>query len=195
MHHLMIALIVASSVFLQGYTSDALATVEPGAQKVVLVTGASSGIGKLISETLAAEGYLVYAGARKEADLKALNSIENIRSIRLDVTIQEEIDKAVDVIHDEAGGLDALVNNAGVLFAGPNIEVDIERVKWLFDVNVFGVHRMTRAFAPMLIESGGRIANIGSVMTDGVRRPSPMRGQAWTSSHGGGMTCSSNFTF
>jgi NAD(P)-dependent dehydrogenase (short-subunit alcohol dehydrogenase family) len=159
MRRLLIGILIA----LYSYYAPVLASAAEHSQKSVLVTGASSGIGKKIAHTLAAKGYRVYAGARKPADLKALNSIENIRSIRLDVTVQEEIDAAVDIIRNESGGLYGLVNNAGVLFAGPNIEVDIEQVKWLFDVNVFGVHRVTRAFAAMLIESGGRIVNIGSI--------------------------------
>ena len=163
MHRLMIVWVVMSSVLFQGYAANALGTEERAEQKVILVTGASSGIGRMIAETLATEGYLVYAGARKDADLKALNSIDNIRSIRLDVTVPQEIAAAVETIGNEAGGLNGLVNNAGVLFAGPNIENDMERVKWLFEVNVFGVQRVTQAFAPMLIDSGGRIANIGSV--------------------------------
>jgi NAD(P)-dependent dehydrogenase (short-subunit alcohol dehydrogenase family) len=152
-------LVIGILIALNSYYAPVLASTAEHSQKSVLVTGASSGIGKNIAHTLAAKGYRVYAGARKPADLKALNSIENIRSIRLDVTIQEEIDAAVDFIRNESGGLYGLVNNAGVLFAGPNIEVDIEQVKWLFDVNVFGVHRVTRAFAAMLIEGGGRIVN------------------------------------
>ena len=58
-------------------------------QKAVLVTGASTGIGRKITEVLAANGYFVYAGARKRKDLDALNEITNVQSIRLDVTIQE----------------------------------------------------------------------------------------------------------
>ena len=66
-------------------------------QKAVLVTGASTGIGRKITEVLAANGYFVYAGARKQKDLDDLNEIENVQSIRLDVTIQEEIDAAPEM--------------------------------------------------------------------------------------------------
>ena len=74
------------------------AQVGTGQQKAVLVTGASTGIGRTITEVLAANGYFVYAGARKEQDLRDLNAIENVQSIRLDVTIQDEIDAAVETI-------------------------------------------------------------------------------------------------
>ncbi len=132
-------------------------------QKAVLVTGASSGIGRMITERLASDGYFVYAGARKQKDLDALNEIENVQSIRIDVTIQEEIDAAVDVVREGGRGLHGLVNNAGVIITGPSIEVDVEKVEWLFDVNVFGVYRVTQAFAPLIIESKGRITTIGSI--------------------------------
>ena len=135
----------------------------PDGQKAVLVTGASTGIGRKIAETLAANGYFVYAGARKQKDLDALNEIENIQSIRLDVTIQAEIDAAVETVREGGRGLYGLVNNAGVAIGGPLIEVDEEELKWLFDVNVFGPYRITQAFAPLIIEQQGRITTIGSI--------------------------------
>ncbi len=131
--------------------------------KAVLVTGASTGIGRKITEVLAANGYFVYAGARKQGDLDALNEIENVQSIRLDVTIQEEIDAAVETVRKGGRGLFGLVNNAGVVIAGPLIEVDEDDLAWLFDVNVFGPYRITQAFAPFIIESKGRITNISSI--------------------------------
>ena len=132
-------------------------------RQAVLVTGASGGIGRNVAEALAADCYFVYAGARKQVDLDALNAIENVQAIRLDVTVQEDIDSAVRTIRSEGRGLYALINNAGVLITGPSAEVELEKVKWLFDVNVFGVYRVTQAFAPLVIESKGRILNIGSI--------------------------------
>ena len=134
-----------------------------GASKAVLVTGASSGIGRRIAETLAANGYFVFAGARKLEDIEALNKIPNMQGIRLDVTVQSDVDAAVSTVRESGRGLHGLVNNAGVLITGPSTEVDVEKVKWLFDVNVFGVYRVTKAFAPLIIESKGRIAMIGSI--------------------------------
>lgn len=132
-------------------------------QQAVLVTGASSGIGRKIAEVLAQNGYFVYAGARKQQDLDDLNAIENIEAIRIDVTRQDEIDAAVDTVRAGGRGLYGLVNNAGVIIVGPSIEVDVESVEWLFNVNVFGVYRVTKAFAPLIIESKGRISTIGSI--------------------------------
>ena len=133
------------------------------ARKAVLITGASTGIGRLTAERLAEAGYFVYAGARKQEDLDALNSIENIMAVRLDVTIQEEIDAAVELIQSEGHGLWGLVNNAGVNHIDPLVESEEWSMNFVFDVNVFGVVRVTRAFAPLIIESKGRIVNISSI--------------------------------
>jgi NAD(P)-dependent dehydrogenase (short-subunit alcohol dehydrogenase family) len=132
-------------------------------QKAVLVTGASSGIGRYITERLAAEGFFVYAGARKEADIDELDAIDNVRALRLDVTVQEEIDAAVEAVREGGRGLFGLVNNAGVYIGGPATDVPVEELEWIMDVNVFGVYRVTKAFAPMIIESKGRITTIGSI--------------------------------
>jgi NAD(P)-dependent dehydrogenase (short-subunit alcohol dehydrogenase family) len=133
------------------------------AQKAVLVTGASTGIGRKITEDLAGRGIFVYAGARKDSDIKELNAIDNVKAIRLDVTIQEEIDAAVETIAKEGRGLYGLVNNAGVAIVAPLIEVDEGELDFLFDVNIYGPYRITKAFSPMLIESKGRISTISSI--------------------------------
>jgi len=132
-------------------------------QKAILVTGASTGIGRNLAETLAAEGHFVYAGARKQSDIDALSAIENIQGIRLDVTVQEEIDAAVATITGAGRGLYGLVNNAGVLVIGPMIEVSEDDMQFQMDVNVFGPYRVTKAFAPLIIESKGRITTTGSI--------------------------------
>lgn len=145
------------------FASDTNAKPDASAQKAILITGASSGNGKMLAETLAAKGYFVYAGARKDKDLKALNAINNIQSIRLDVTIQSEIDAAVSTITKAGRGLYALVNNAGVGLMAPLIEAEENDLNFIFDVNVYGPYRMSKAFAPLIIESKGRIVNIGSI--------------------------------
>jgi len=117
----------------------------------------------MAAEHLAANGYYVYAGARKASDIEELNKIENIQAVRLDVTIQEEIDAAVAHIRSEGRGLWGLVNNAGVNVVGPLIEFADEDFDFLFDVNVRGVFSVTKAFAPLVIESRGRIVNISSI--------------------------------
>lgn len=131
--------------------------------KAILVTGASTGIGRNIAETLAANGYFVYAGARKEKDLAELDAIENIQSVRLDVTVQGEIDAAVKTVRKGGRGLYGLVNNAGVAILAPLIEVEEDELDFQFDVNVYGPYRITRAFAPLIMEAKGRITTIGSI--------------------------------
>jgi len=136
---------------------------EDSAQEAILITGASSGIGRNTAEALAANGYFVYAGARKQADLEALNKIPNIQAVPLDVTRQDEIDAAVETVRAGGKGLYGLVNNAGVLILGPITEIDEDQLAWIFDVNLMGVYRVTKAFAPLIIESKGRIINISSI--------------------------------
>ena len=132
-------------------------------QRAVLVTGASSGIGREITETLARQGHYVYAGARKQKDMDALNALENVEAVRLDVTVQEDIDKAVQQVKDGGKGLYGIVNNAGIFLGGPIIETPVDELNWIMDVNVAGVYRVTQAFAPLVIESKGRITTIGSI--------------------------------
>ena len=150
-------------VTLWALTGLAQVQADEADQKAVLITGATTGIGRMAAERLAANGYFVYAGARKPADMKALNKIENVQAIRLDVTVQEEIDAAVKHIRSEGRGLWGLVNNAGVNVVGPLIEFDDEDFDFLFAVNVRGVFSVTKAFAPLIIDSQGRIVNISSV--------------------------------
>ena len=160
---------IAIGLFVTGFSSHLLANADmnsgPGdhAQKTILVTGASTGLGRMLAESLASKGYFVYAGARKDKDLAALNAIENIQSVRLDVTIQSEIDAAVQEVTNANRGLYAIVNNAGVGLMAPLIELDEKDLDFIFDVNVYGPYRITRAFAPLLIESKGRVVNIGSI--------------------------------
>ncbi|MBX3146568.1 MAG: SDR family oxidoreductase [Gemmatimonadales bacterium] len=139
------------------------AAQNPSKQSAVLVTGASSGIGRKIAELLASKGHFVYAGARRQEDIDALSRIPNMQGIRLDVTSPSEIAAAVQTIRGAGRGLHGLVNNAGVAILAPLIEVDEKELSWLFDVNVYGPYRVTKAFAPLLIESKGRITTVGSI--------------------------------
>ena len=132
-------------------------------QRAVLITGASSGLGRAMAETMAAKGYFVYAGARKENDLEELNAIENIQAVRLDVNKQDQIDAAVKTIRNAGRGLYGLVNNAGVVVIAPLIEIDEKDFDFQMNVNVYGPYRITKAFAPLIIESKGRISIIGSI--------------------------------
>jgi NAD(P)-dependent dehydrogenase (short-subunit alcohol dehydrogenase family) len=136
----------------------------PGeSQKAVLVTGASTGIGRRITERLAADGYFVYAGARKDSDLAELNAIENVQALRLDVTKPDEIAAAVEAVTAAGRGLHGLVNNAGVAITGPFSDTQEEDFDFVMQVNVYGPYRVTKAFTPLIVAGKGRITTIGSI--------------------------------
>jgi len=142
---------------------------KPIVSKAVLVTGASSGIGRKITEHLAATGYLVYATARKDEDLKALGTIENVQPLRLDVTRPADIAAAVEAVTKAGRGLYGLVNNAGIATLGTITNMRMEEFDLTMKVNVYGPVMMIKAFAPLIIAGKGRIVNIGSPsgITDG----------------------------
>ena len=158
MRYLLTALIALP---LLGQAAEPAASEAP--VKAVLVTGASTGIGRNLTEHLAAAGYFVYAGARKDADLAALSKIKNVQAIKLDVTKQADVDAAVAEVTKAGRGLYGLVNNAGVATPGPASEMSMAEFDLTMQVNVYGPFRMAQAFRPLLIESKGRITNIGSI--------------------------------
>jgi len=134
-----------------------------GAQKAIVVTGASSGIGREVTERLAANGFFVYAGARAQKDLDELSAIKNVQGVRLDVTSAADIAAAVALVGKAGRGLYGVVNNAGVVVVAPMIEVEEKDLDFIFNVNMYGPYRITKAFAPMLLESKGRVVNISSL--------------------------------
>jgi NAD(P)-dependent dehydrogenase (short-subunit alcohol dehydrogenase family) len=160
-----LTLVFLAAILLDGHDKSRAATPtnEIKAQKAILVTGASTGLGRATTELLASSGYFVYAGARKDEDLAELNEIQNVQSLRLDVTSGEDIDAAVDIITRAGRGLYGLVNNAGVGVIWPLIEIDEDDFDFQMKVNVYGPYRVTKAFSPLIIESKGRITNISSV--------------------------------
>ena len=133
------------------------------APKAVLVTGASSGIGRRVTERLAEKGYFVYAGARSQKDLDDLAKLRNVQPLKLDVTVQADIDAAVATVTKAGRGLYGIVNNAGVAVAGPLIELDEKDLDFIFNVNIYGAFRITKAFAPLVIAAKGRVVNISSL--------------------------------
>jgi len=129
----------------------------------ILVTGASSGIGRTVTEFLSSRGYTVFAGVRKEADFATLSHLPYVTAIRLDVTDPDDIQKCVARLHSEGNSVYGLVNNAGVSDYRPLIDSSVEQLHRVFNVNLYGIHLVTRALVPFLIESKGRVINMSSV--------------------------------
>ena len=107
-------------------------------KKVILLTGASSGIGYQTAELLAKQGHMVYGAARRVEKMEALKEF-GVKPIRLDVTSQESIDEAVEAIIKAEGRIDVLVNNAGYGSYGAVEDVSMDEARKQFDVNIFGV--------------------------------------------------------
>jgi NAD(P)-dependent dehydrogenase (short-subunit alcohol dehydrogenase family) len=137
--------------------------------KTVLITGATSGIGRVTALHLAKEGHHVIATGRKAAELAKLAAeAEGLRleTLRLDVTSAESIAEAVAAVDRLTGGkgLDVLVNNAGFGVLGPSSEISDAELRRQYETNVFGLMSVTRAFLPKMRERRvGRIINVSSV--------------------------------
>src|SRR3984893_5250514 len=138
--------------------------------KTILITGASSGFGRLTAETLANSGHTVFAGFRSTDGVKkqiadALRQ-KNVEILTLDVTDQQSVDSAIaQLLKRSPGGLDVVVNNAGMASAGISEAFAPEQTRELFEVNVFGVQRMIRATVPLLrAKRAGILINVGSIL-------------------------------
>jgi NAD(P)-dependent dehydrogenase (short-subunit alcohol dehydrogenase family) len=154
------------------------ATKETPYMGAVVVTGASTGIGRATALRLDRLGFQVYAGVRKDADGKSLKSRAkgSLTPLRLDVTDDASIAAAAEVVAKALGeerGLCGLVNNAGIAVAGPLEFLPIEELRNQMDVNVIGQIAVTQAFLPLLRKGFGRIVNIGSI---GGRMAAPFLG-------------------
>ena len=138
--------------------------------KTVLVTGASSGFGRLTAEKLAGSGHKVFAGFRSVDGAKKQVADEltgkGIKVVQLDVVDQASVDRAVSQLLSDSGGqLDVVVNNAGIASAGVSETFTPEQARDLFEVNVFGVQRVLRATLPTLrAKHSGLVINVGSIL-------------------------------
>jgi len=138
--------------------------------KTILITGASSGFGRLTAEQLANSGHRVFAGFRSTDGAKKPVADElrgkKIEILRLDVTDQASVDSAVkQLLKTTNNQLDVVVNNAGMASAGISESFTAEQVREMFDVNVFGVQRVIRATLPALrAKRSGLVINIGSIL-------------------------------
>jgi NAD(P)-dependent dehydrogenase (short-subunit alcohol dehydrogenase family) len=152
------------------------AAVEQGASmaQTILVTGSNGGFGRLTVETLARQGYRVFAGMRAAAGKNA-PAAEELRAraqrerlalhiIEIDVTDNASVERAIAVIIETTGRLDVVVNNAGVSYSGPLEAFTLEQVRQQFETNVFSVLRVNRAVLPQMREQGsGLLLQMGSI--------------------------------
>jgi NAD(P)-dependent dehydrogenase (short-subunit alcohol dehydrogenase family) len=139
-------------------------------KKNILITGASSGFGRLTAERLAASGHAVFAGIRdsrgRNQTVAAELSKQTIEPVELDVTSDASVAAAVaQVLKKSKGALDVVINNAGVASAGVSEGFTPEQLRDLFEVNVFGVQRVLRSTLPVLRkQKNALIVNVGSIL-------------------------------
>lgn len=130
-------------------------------QKVVLVTGASSGIGRAVAEHLSGRGHRVF-GAQRRALAEPAGS--RVETVAMDVTEEASVQRAVTAVLQRAGRIDAVVNNAGNAIMGAVEDTSLEEAQAQLDTNFFGVLRVCRAVLPVMrAQGGGHIVNISSL--------------------------------
>jgi NAD(P)-dependent dehydrogenase (short-subunit alcohol dehydrogenase family) len=133
-------------------------------REAIVVTGASTGIGAAAAETLAKDGFVVFAGVRTDADAARLAALHpNLRPLRLDVTDRAQIAVAAEHVAASGFALRGLVNNAGVAVAGPLEFLPVDQLRRQFEINVFGAIEVSQAFLPLLRATRGRLVFVGSI--------------------------------
>jgi NADP-dependent 3-hydroxy acid dehydrogenase YdfG len=131
--------------------------------ELIVVTGASTGIGAATSKELARRGFHVLAGVRREVDAEALRSVDGIEPCILDITSDADVAAIADRVDRDWRPLRALVNNAGIAVNAPLEVLPIAEWRRQFDVNLFGHIAMTQALFPALLNSSGTVVNISSI--------------------------------
>ncbi|MGL6194458.1 MAG: SDR family NAD(P)-dependent oxidoreductase [Thermoguttaceae bacterium] len=144
-------------------------------EKVVLITGGSSGLGRIIADSFASAGAKLVLVALEKPDLeKAAAEISEsgaeVLPIHANITQQEDVDRVFSEVENRFGRLDVLVNNAGRTMRGKVLDTTPEQFQSLFDLNVLGTVRCTRAAAPMLLKNRGSVVNIGSLAAKSASR-------------------------
>ncbi len=136
----------------------------PNNKPVWFITGCSTGFGRELARHLLEAGYRTVVSARNPDDLKDLAGTGEALLLQLDVTDQQQVDAAVKSAEEKFGRIDVLVNNAGIGYFGAVEESEDAQVRWMFEVNVFGLGRMIRAVLPgMRKRRRGFIVNISSI--------------------------------
>ena len=131
--------------------------------KIILITGASSGIGFDATKILAQQGHKVYAAARRVELMEPLKTL-GVHVIRMDVTDEASMQQGVETVIKAEGRIDVLINNAGYGFFGAIETVPLEEARRQLEVNVFGLARLTQLVLPHMRQQGsGRIINTSSI--------------------------------
>ena len=131
-------------------------------KKIALVTGVSSGVGRATAALLSERGFRVFGTMRRPNQTNG--ELRNVELIALDVRENESVRSCLQRVLDQAGRIDALVNNAGYTLIGALEETSLQEAKEVFETNFFGVLQMSQAALPKMREQGyGRIVNVGSV--------------------------------
>jgi len=136
-------------------------------KKVWFISGASSGLGKELAKQVLAAGYLAAIGARKTGDVADLIAAypETALALKLDVTKPDEIVTAVAAAKEKFGQIDVLVNNAGIGYFGSLEESDEQEVRQMFEINFFGLAKLTKEVLPVMrAQRSGHIVNISSIL-------------------------------
>lgn len=132
-------------------------------KKVILITGASSGMGKAFALQLLKEGHRVYGAARRVEQMKELEDLGG-QALSLDISQSQEIEAVVKYLVEQEGGIDVLINNAGYAVYGSVEETAVEAARQQFEVNLFGLGALTQKVIPHLRAAGqGQIINISSM--------------------------------
>jgi short-subunit dehydrogenase len=132
-------------------------------ETIALVTGASSGMGKEIAKQLLADGFVVYACARRIEEMRDLEQ-QGARVLKMDITSKEDVAHVVATIKERLGGVDVLINAAGFGSYGAMEDTAIDDANYQFEVNLFGPARLTKALLPHMREKRrGKIVNISSM--------------------------------
>ena len=131
--------------------------------KVILITGASSGMGYQTARILAEQGHRVYGAARRVEKIEELAPY-GVQALRLDITNEQSVTQVVQELIEREGRIDVLINNAGYGYFGAIEDVPISDAKHQFEVNIFGLARITQEVLPyMRSQKSGRIVNLASV--------------------------------
>jgi short-subunit dehydrogenase len=129
--------------------------------KYVLITGCSDGgIGSALAQSFHKKGLHIFATARNISKMQDLRDLPNITFLELDVTSPESITTASKIVEKQTNGkLDYLINNSGAGFVMPLLDSDLDMGRKMFEVNVWGVVRVTQVFAPLVVNAKGMIVN------------------------------------